>query len=116
MVTQDQKVTQGKAIDLQVIGQDEDGDDLTYRWYRSRDGINLKDAGFGDSLAYHGDLSPGKHYFLCEVSDGKDNTTSDLVTITIEVETPGPSTGVVMIVLLAMSIVFVTARRGCLEH
>ncbi|MCK5254156.1 MAG: hypothetical protein KAQ96_14455, partial [Thermoplasmata archaeon] len=51
------------------------------------------------------DLTPGKHYFRCEVSDGKNTTASEWVTFNIEsVETPSPLGFIIISVVLFISI------------
>ncbi len=115
MLTNDRRIVQGDEISLHVIGQDPDGDDLTYRWLYTRDLGTSNEIGTGEELVLNKNLSPGAHYFSCEVSDGMNNTTSDWVTFNVERETPGPSSIMAAMALLSIVIALVVfpLRHRC---
>ena len=97
-------VSSNEAVRMEVRCYDKDGDDLTYLWYHSDDMVDLRAIGSGRQLVYYEDLQPGTHYFLCEVSDGKDAVLSRWVVVSVEENgTPKhvPSNSLLVLVLVA---------------
>jgi len=84
--TNDQALSPGTDVHLQVVGHDPDWDVLSYVWYYSPDMSSLEEIGTGDREVFTRDLPLGKHYFVCEVSDANETITSKWVTITMEEE------------------------------
>lgn len=112
LVVDQLRVVDGEIITLAAVGSDVDGDDLTYRWYRLTEDERAKGIGDGDWFVCESDLPPGRHYFRCEVSDGKATAESDWMLVTVEeVETPGPSGMLAMLALLIASIALAIVSR-----
>lgn len=115
LVVDQVRVPYKENIILNATGSDIDGDELTYRWYRLTEDDRAKGVGDGNRFVYGIDLPPGRHYFKCEVSDGKVTDTSDWMLVTVEpIETPGPTgTLATMALLIAtLSLAIASRRRG----
>jgi len=111
VLTEDQKVISGNIFRLQVEGFDPDDENMSFRWYHSRDMVETSEVGIGERVSVNEDLSPGKHYYQCEVSDGKDTTTSEWVTFTVEQETHGPSGIMAAMALFAIAISLIAVLK-----
>ena len=112
LVVEQAMIPFGDIIILAAVGSDMDGDDLTYRWYRLTEDERAKGIGDGDSFVYKTDLPPGRHYFRCEVSDGKSTAETDWMLVTVEeVETPGPSGMLAMMAILIASLALAASSR-----
>jgi hypothetical protein len=118
-LTGDQVLTRGDDVHLQVVAHDPDLDDLSFRWCLSREFVQFDEVGASDQVVYPNDLAPGRHHFLCEVSDGIDISVSAWVNVTIvEMDGPGPLSPwcVATPIMSAISMILViwwTARKGC---
>jgi hypothetical protein len=84
MMTNHQNLAPKSKLKLQVSGNDEDGDVLTYAWTYSSDLVVTEEVGTGESLVLEKELGVGVHYFRCNVSDGKDNATSHWMIVSVE--------------------------------
>ncbi len=118
-LTGDQVLTHGDDVHLQVVAHDPDLDNISYQWYHSRDFVHVDKIGTYTKVVCSDDLGPGKHQFLCEVSDGDHTVVSRWINITItEIGTPRPSfpwdvaTPILLAVPTSMAIMR-SWKRGC---
>jgi hypothetical protein len=114
--TNDQVMSPGNDVHLQAVAYDPDWENMTYRWFHSRDKTRIEDIGKGSRVVLSRDLDPGNHYFRCEVSDGKDKTVSKWVTITIMDGTPHSRNGTAAILVVVTMVILIVIARRLREH
>ena len=115
LVVREVRVPYREVIILEATAIDLDGDDLTFRWFRLTEDDMSKEVGGGEWFVYGKDPEPGRHYFRCEVDDGKDPSMSDWMLVTVEPkDTPGPSGTLASFALLIafLALTIASRRRG----
>jgi hypothetical protein len=118
-LTGDQVLTHGDDVHLQVVAHDPDLDNLSYRWYHSRDFVHVEEIGTYTKVVCSNGLGPGRHQFLCEVSDGDSIVVSRWVNVTIverdPQRPPSPWCAVLPAVMAIPAVLAIrrTSRRGC---
>jgi len=114
LVIEQTSVAYKHNITLNATGSDPDGDELEYHWYKRTGGNRTKWIGEGQTYVHEKDLSPGNHYFKCEVADGNDTVSSEWMMVTVdEIETSVP---VGLIITLALVVISTLAIHFLMRH